>query len=176
MTSTIRFEIDGRALFAIVLITTGLLACGDDAGTGGVGGEGGSSGGGNPSVGGSGSGGETQGGAGQGGNAQGGGGQGGAAQGSGGQGGGHATPHCADAVRCDGIQGYFCYEVTGPAPAFEAECTNELGGQFAQGPCGPEYKDGGCLFDCVEPSRYSIAIGIDQAQCETEGGIYVANP
>jgi hypothetical protein len=135
-----------------------MAACGETGGTASVGGEGGA----------------AQGGAAQGGAAQGGAAQGGAAQG--GSGGGAPSAHCPNAIHCGSVQGYFCYEVSTPAPDFEAECTNDLGGAFGQGPCGPEYADGGCLFDCATPSVYSVAVGIDQTQCEMDGGTYVANP
>jgi hypothetical protein len=90
--------------------------------------------------------------------------------------GGNGAEHCAQAIRCDAVQGYFCYEVTGPDPAFETACAEELGGNFAQGPCGPEYDTSACIFDCVEPSGWSLAIEIGQMQCEMDGGTYYAPP
>jgi hypothetical protein len=89
---------------------------------------------------------------------------------------GGGAEHCADAVRCDGVRGYFCYEVSGPDAAFEQACAEELFGTYAEGPCGPEYDTSACLFDCEEPSVFSIAITIDQAECEGEGGTWVENP
>ncbi len=88
---------------------------------------------------------------------------------SGGQG---AAPHCADAFRCDGVNGYFCYEVSGPDAAFETACAEELFGQYLQGPCGPEYDLTACVFDCAEPSVFSFAIPVDQTECETDGGTF----
>jgi hypothetical protein len=90
--------------------------------------------------------------------------------------GGGGAEHCTNAVRCDGVQGYFCYEVSGPNAAFEQACADELFGTFEQGPCGPEYDTSACLFDCEEPSIFSVAITIDQAECEGDGGTWIENP
>lgn len=90
---------------------------------------------------------------------------------------GGGAEHCADAISCSGVNGYFCYEKSGPDPAFEDECANELFGTYAAAPCDEMiYGDGACVFDCVEPSVYSFAIGVDQAACEMEGGTYYEHP
>ncbi|NUO52074.1 MAG: hypothetical protein HOV80_24750, partial [Polyangiaceae bacterium] len=91
--------------------------------------------------------------------------------------GGGGADHCDSAVRCDGVDGYFCYEISGPDAAFEQACAEELFGIYGEGPCGPEYDTSACLFDCEEqPSVFSVAISIDEGQCEGEGGVWVDNP
>ncbi len=89
---------------------------------------------------------------------------------------GGAPGHCADAVHCGSVQGYFCHEISGPDAAFEQACADELFGQFAPGPCGPRYGEGACVFDCVEPSVYASVMAIDPTECEMSGGTYVADP
>lgn len=90
--------------------------------------------------------------------------------------GGGGANHCPDAIHCGGVQGYFCHEVTGPDPAFEALCQDELFGQLGDGPCPETYGDAACLHDCEEPSVFVFALGIDQAECEMGGGTYVESP
>jgi hypothetical protein len=114
--------------------------------------------------------GRPKGGAAAGGAPEGGAAEGGATQGGGGQG-GAAAGHCAGAVHCNSVDGYFCDEITGPSKAFEEACAAESG-TFGAGPCDDENFGSACLFDCVTPSEYSL-IGIDQVACEEAGGTYV---
>ena len=90
--------------------------------------------------------------------------------------GGGGASHCPDAIHCGGVQGYFCYEVTGPDAAFDDLCENELFGQLGDGPCPETYSDAACLHDCAEPSVFVFARGIDQNECEMNGGTYVEDP
>lgn len=156
-----------------------VLGCGDTAGSGGSGGSGdGANGLGAAGAGGAdATGGSADGGSADGGSAEGGAGDGGQPAGGGGQGGDAGADHCANAVRCDGVDGYYCHEVSGPDAAFEEACANVLFGNYADGPCGPEANYGACLFDCIEPSIYAYpGPGINQAQCERGGGTFVENP
>lgn len=150
-------------------LVTGLaLGCGDGGSAGGGGSGAGPQGG--EAEGGAPAGGAAQGGEAEGGAAAGGAGEGGALAGGAGEGGGQPAQHCADAVHCDSVDGYFCDEVSGPSAELEAACAAESG-TFGEGPCSDNFGTG-CVFDCETPSEYSL-IGVDQAACERAGGTYV---